>query len=506
MSNKSISSLPEWDALQSHQDSISQDSITSLFAGSDNRFDDFHVEFDGVLFDYSKHHLNAKTISLLLDLARARDLEGWRERMVGGECLNNSEERSVLHMALRGSTAKSLMVDGENVANFVSDTLVQIKTISDHIRSNDEITDVINIGVGGSDLASRLVCDAFKHQSSGPRVHFLANVDGHKVSDLLQHLDPTKTVVVIASKSFGTLETMMNAQTVRSWFVQHHSEDAISDHFYAITTNMEAAAEFGIVQDQAIGLPIAIAFGFDGFQSFLDGAASIDQHFLNAPLESNIPVLMGLIGVWYNNFWGYQTHCILPYSQSLNKFSAYIQQLDMESNGKSVTRDGVRVDYATSPAVFGEPGTNGQHAFYQMLHQGTHIIPSDFIAFGVPNHDLPHHHESLLANALAQSHALMEGSSNKDEPHRNFEGSRPNSMLLLDSLDLHHLGMLMAIYEHKVFVQGVIWNVNSFDQWGVELGKKLAKPITEALEKRQPVDQYNSSTNSLSETLLAKNS
>ncbi|NCT41682.1 MAG: glucose-6-phosphate isomerase [Alphaproteobacteria bacterium] len=520
MSNNSITELPEWQALVEHAEAMKDVSILSLFKGSENRFDNFHTTFEGLFFDYSKHHASYETMDMLFDLARARKLEQARSAMFHGEPINNTEERAVLHTALRGSVAKSLMVDGENVSKFVKDTLAQIKQISEDIRGNEAITDIVNIGVGGSDLGGRLVCDALLDHQSGPEVHFLANIDGYGVSHLLKKIKPESTIFIISSKSFTTLETMTNANTVREWFVREYSESAIEHHFYAVSNNKDAATEFGISEDKilplrdwiggrfsvwsAIGLPIAVAIGFDGFKSFLDGAHAMDMHFKTAPMEQNIPIIMGLLGVWYNNFEGHNLHCILPYTKNLRRFSAYIQQLDMESNGKSVTRDGNRVDYATGPAVFGEPGTNGQHAFFQLMHQGTQIIPSDFIAFITPNHNLNQHHYNLLGNILAQAQAFVHGSKNEEQPHRNFDGSRPCSVILLDKLDAYHLGMLMALYEHKVFVQGIIWDINSFDQWGVELGKKLAGPLTDAIATGVVPDTLGSSTSGLLRRIIEK--
>ncbi|MFK7839805.1 MAG: glucose-6-phosphate isomerase [Bdellovibrionales bacterium] len=520
MSSDSVTQLPEWQALVDHADNIKDVSILSLFKKSEDRFDSFHTSFDGVFFDYSKHHASHETMALLFDLAKAREVETWRDRMFDGDTINVSEKRAALHTALRGSVAKSLMVDGENISQFVSDTLLSIQSITDNIRNNEAITDVVNIGVGGSDLGAHFVCDALTDHHTGPRVHFLANIDGYGVSQLLKQIKPENTVFIVSSKSFGTLETMTNARTVRAWFSKEYNESAIKDHFYAITNNIEAAADFGILEDHilplrdwiggrfsvwsAIGLPIAIALGFEGFQSFLDGAHAMDMHFKDAPIDNNIPMIMALLGVWYNNFEGHHTHCILPYTRNLRRFTAYIQQLDMESNGKSVTRDGHNVDYATGPAIFGEPGTNAQHAFFQLLHQGTHIVPADFIAFITPNHSLDQHHYNLLGNVLAQSQAFVHGSVNEEEPHRHFTGSRPSSTLLLDRLDAYHLGMLMALYEHKIFVQGIIWNLNSFDQWGVELGKKLAEPLTQSLAEGVVPETLGASTSALMEHILEK--
>ncbi len=520
MPNNSITSLPEWAALQNHYEETKNTTVHDLFQGMDNRFDIFHKEIKGLLFDYSKQRVSQKTMDLLMSFARARDLEGWREKMFNGDHINLTEDRAVLHIALRGSVAKSLMVDGENVSHFVRDTLKQIEHLSNLIRENDEITDVVNLGVGGSDLGARLVCNALCDHADGPRMHFLANVDGHKIARLLTQLKPRNTVFLISSKSFGTLETMVNAQTIRAWFIDSYDESKIPQHFYAISNNINAVHAFGISKDNilplrdwvggrfsvwsAIGLPIAISLGYSKFEAFLAGAHAADMHFRDAPLEDNIPVIMAMLGIWYNNFHGMHAHAILPYAQDLNHFVPYIQQLDMESNGKGVTRDGAQIDYATGPVIFGAPGTNGQHAFYQLMHQGTTVIPADFIAVINPSHDLDKHHLNLLSNALAQSSAFAEGSENAEEPHRHFDGNRPSSMFLLDQLDAYHLGMVMALYEHKIFVQGIIWNINSFDQWGVELGKKMAKPIMAALETKEVPEGLDSSTSALTHIILKK--
>lgn len=520
MPNKSITRLPQWQALEAHFADLQDVDISDLFGSDENRFENFHETLDGLIFDYSKHHASKDTIALLMELAEACELSDWREKMVSGVKINHTEGRAVLHMALRGSVASSLMVDGENVSKFVQETLKQIHKISDDIRGNSAITDVVNIGVGGSDLGPRMVCDALYHDADGPNVHFVSNVDGHEITQLLAKLDPLHTVFIVASKSFSTLETMINAKTARAWCVRTLGEIGVADHFYAISTNVEAAAEFGIHEGNilpmrdwvggrysvwsAIGLPIAVAVGFDKFTAFLKGAKTVDQHFMDAPLAQNIPVLMAMLGIWYNNFHGLHTHCILPYAHSFQHLCGYIQQLDMESNGKSVRRDGALVDYATGPTIFGKPGTNGQHAFFQLLHQGTQIIPADFIAAINPNHNLYDHHDALLANALAQSEAFMLGQDNEDDPHRHFEGNRPNSMILMERFDPYHLGMLMALYEHKTFVQGVVWGINSFDQCGVELGKKLAKPITQAIESGQIPKGLDGSSESLIDLILEK--
>jgi len=516
----SLLDLPAWQDLTAHYDAIKNQKISHFFDSDKKRFDSFHIRCGGLLFDYSKHLASQDTMALLMALAEARDLQGQRERMFNGEVLNTSEDRAVLHMALRGSCPKSLMIDGENVAGFVNTTKAQIKEISTDIRGREDITDVINIGIGGSDLGPHMACRALRDHADGPRVHFLSNVDGHDIHALLKTMKPENTVFIIASKTFTTLETMTNARSAKAWITRAMGADAVAAHFYALSTNIAAANDFGIATDNilplrdwvggrysvwgAIGLSLAVAIGFDGFQSFLDGAHAMDTHFMDAPLDQNIPVIMGLLGVWYNNFCGYQAHCLAAYAQDLALFSPYIQQLDMESNGKRVTRDGERVYYATGPVIFGEPGTNGQHAFFQLLHQGTQIIPTDFIGVIQPTHDLDAHHHALLGNMLAQSQALMEGKQSEAEPHRHFDGNRPSSTLLLDRLDPYHLGMLMALYEHKVFVQGALWGINSFDQWGVELGKVLAGPITDALQSGTLADGFDGSTQSLITEIFEK--
>lgn len=517
MQNKPLTEMDEWGALARHQEDIQRVSLQSLFADDRGRFKRFHTCIEGLAFDYSKNHINDETMTLLCALARGCGVEEMRGKMFTGEAINGSDGRAVLHSALRGSCDAGITVNGENVCDFAQRTLRQVEDISAAIRGDSGITDVVSIGIGGSDLGPRMVCDALKDFSSddadSPAVHFISNIDGHKISRLLRRLRPENTVFIIASKTFTTLETMANARVARDWIVAALGEDAVGDHFYAISTNEAAARDFGILPAHimpmrdwvggrysvwgAIGLPIAVAIGFEKFQAFLDGAKAADLHFLNAELEGNIPVIMAMLGVWYRNFIGYETHAILPYAQNLSQFPAFIQQLDMESNGKSVDVDGRRVSYPTGGVVFGGAGTNAQHAFFQLLHQGTQIVPSDFIAVIHPQHDLKDHHTQLLANALAQSQAFMQGDVNEAEPHRNFEGGRPSSMLLLDRLDPYHLGLLMALYEHKIFVQGVIWNINSFDQWGVELGKALAHDTTRALKGERAGQAFDFSTDGL---------
>ena len=513
---------PEWKALEAHQKSFSDTSIVDLFKDDAQRFETFHLSLGGLVFDYSKHRVNEETLSLLCDLAKACDVEGAREKMLAGETINASEGRAVLHTALRAGNDidPALEINGVNIADFVSETLEKIKAIAAQIRDNPQITDVVNIGIGGSDLGPRMVCEALSSKADGPRVHFVSNIDGRDIEHVLAGLNPENTVFIIASKTFTTLETMTNATTAKKWAKAVIGDAGVEEHFFAVSMNVEACEAFGIKAENilplrnwiggrfsvwgAIGLPIAIANGFEAFEDFLRGAKAVDDRFASAPLEANIPVIMAMLGVWYNNFWGYHAHAVLPYAQDLRKFPSYAQQLDMESNGKSVDREGRRIPYATAPVTFGDCGTNGQHAFFQLLHQGTQIIPADFIAVIAPTSGLTKHHNPLLANALAQSQAMMAGQNNAEEPHRHFAGNRPSSTILLDRLDAYHMGMLLALYEHKVFVQGVIWNINSFDQWGVELGKKLAGPITKALDHGDVPEGADGSTAGLIDIISQK--
>lgn len=491
-----LTSSPEWKALEERHAAVSGDTISDLFSAPRTRFEGFSASAGRVLFDYSKTLIDEETRRLLLKLARSRNIESWRDKMFSGAPINNSENRAVLHTALRQSTPRDLEIEGEPVATFVEETLRRIKQISARIRASN-ITDIVNIGIGGSDLGPHMVYEALAPFADGPRVHFISNVDGAHLSQTLGGLDPATTLFVIASKTFTTLETMTNTNTAKAWL----GAEKTGEQFIAVTGNESAAQGFGISEDNilplrdwvggryslwsAIGLSNAIALGYDNFEKLLDGAHAADQHFQSTPLESNIPVLMALVGIWHRNFCGYDALAILPYAQNLHRFPRYIQQLDMESNGKSVDRDGHDVDYQTSPVVFGEPGTNGQHAFFQMLHQGSMVVPCDFIIVRRPEHDLAKHHKHLLSNALAQSEALMNGNGPAEAPYKKFDGNRPSISVVLDRLDPYNLGMLLALYEHKIFVQGAIWNLNSFDQWGVELGKKIAKNITQAIDSKE---------------------
>ncbi|HEX7636454.1 MAG TPA: glucose-6-phosphate isomerase [Noviherbaspirillum sp.] len=526
-------------ALTSHHTEARNWQMRTLFAEQEDRFDRFSVEAAGLLLDYSKNRLNAHTMQLLMQLARERGVEERRDAMFAGEKINTTEHRAVLHTALRMPRNSSLMVDGQNAIQEVHAVLDHIQAFSERVRSGQwtghsgkPITDIVNIGIGGSDLGPEMVCRAlrpFVH----PRLtlHFVSNADGHDLDAVLAKVNPATTLFIVASKTFTTRETMMNAQTAREWFLVRGNKAGLTKHFVAVSTNTEAVRNFGIDPENmfpfwdwvggrysiwsAIGLPVALAIGFDGFAEFLGGGHAMDQHFRTAPLERNMPVILGMLGIWYRNFFGSASLSIAPYHQDLSRFAAYLQQLEMESNGKRVTRTGHAVESATCPVIWGDVGTNGQHAYFQLLHQGTDITPVDFIAALKPSHDLPGHHTVLLANCFAQSEAFMRGKTAEevraemraqkiDEkqidallPHRTFPGNRPSNTILMDRLTPSTLGALIALYEHKVFVQGVVWDINSFDQWGVELGKELAKNIEPELTGIAQPDTHDSSTNAL---------
>lgn len=502
MSNKLVSTKKEWKALARHSKKASGVSIASLFSHDPQRFETFHAEAAGCLFDYSKQNVTAETVELLIALARACDVEPWRDQMFAGHKINISEDRAVLHTDLRRPDAPAI----------VRQTLEKMQIFSDNVRGST-ITDIVNIGIGGSNLGPHFVSDALKAYADGPRVHFVSNVDGSHLSHTLKNLQPETTLFIIASKTFATQETMVNAKSAKEWA-------GTKSRFAAVTANIHAAQLFGISEDHifpmwdwvggrysvwsAIGLPVMIALGSAHFRAFLKGAYDADRHFLDTPLQQNIPVLMAMIGVWHRNFCQRGAFAILPYAQDLKLLPPWLQQLDMESNGKNHDRQGQRVDYATSPVVFGEPGTNGQHAFYQMLHQGTDIVPCDFIVPVSITGSSPDHQLKLLANAIGQSEALMEEQLS-DQPWKIFEGNRPSSTLMLPRLDPYYLGFLMALYEHKVFVQGIVWNLNSFDQWGVEFGKDVSKNIESSLKSGQN-DEDDSSTQGLLRYILGRQS
>ena len=542
----SLTEIPAWKALRAHAATMKARHLRELFHEKPERFERFSFRLDDLVVDASKQRITEETSDLLLDLARSVGLEGQRDRMLAGEKINTTENRAVLHTALRDRSGRPVMVDGRDVMPDVKGVLVAMKDFSRRVRSGEwkgatglAITDIVNIGIGGSDLGPLMVCEALRpYRRHDLRPHFVSNVDGAHLHHTLTSLDPATTLFIIASKTFTTQETMTNAGSARSWHLERMGDEAdIAKHFVAVSTNAEAVSAFGIDTSamfgfwdwvggryslwSAIGLPIALAIGFERFEELLDGAFAMDEHFRTAPLENNIPVMLGLIGIWNRDFLGCTSHAVLPYDQHLSRLPAYLQQADMESNGKSIRRDGERVGYDTGPIIWGEPGTNGQHAFYQLIHQGTEIIPSDFIAAAKSQTPSGDHHTKLLANCLAQSEALAFGKTLDEAraelesfgmsgdalsallPHKVFEGNRPSTTILYDKLTPFSLGRLIALYEHKIFTQGVIWGINSFDQWGVELGKQLAKVILEELSGEAPVVAHDSSTKALIEYLMS---
>ncbi|MFO1117098.1 MAG: glucose-6-phosphate isomerase [Beijerinckiaceae bacterium] len=505
--------------LEAHRAAIASRRTIDLFRDDPARFEKFSVRLDDLLFDYSKHKATAETISLLVALARAAKVEERRAALFAGEKVNATEHRPALHMALRNLTDAPMLVDGKDVMPEVRDVRARVAAFAAAVRSGeirgargDRITDVVNIGIGGSDLGPAMAARALSpYVSADLRPHFVSNVDGADLGDTLRGLDPARTLFIVSSKTFTTQETMANAASARRWVADALGEAAVADHFAAVSTRLDKVAEFGIRPDRvfgfwdwvggrysmwsAIGLSLVIAIGPEHFEDFLRGGQDIDDHFRAAPLEANIPVLMALLGVWRRNVWNEPVHLVIPYDQRLARFPAYLQQLDMESNGKHVTRDGAAVATATGPFVFGEPGTNGQHAFFQLLHQGTDIAPIDFLVAAEPTEADAGHHALLVANCLAQSEAMMRGRSRAEveeilkaqglspaeiaalAPHKTFEGERPSSTFMYRRLDPRMLGRLVALYEHKVFVQSVVWDINPFDQWGVELGKELCNRL-----------------------------
>ncbi len=529
-----------WEDLVAHQKQMATIHMRNLFHRDAQRFQKFSIRLNSILFDYSKNRITEETVSLLLNLARQAEVEVWRSRMFRGEKINITENRPVLHIALRNRSNRPILVDGKDVMPEVNGVLAHMREFSDGVRSGawkgytgKRITDIVSIGIGGSDLGPVMVTEALRPYSEpNLRVHFVSNVDGTHISETLRSLMPETTLFVVVSKTFTTQETLMNAGTAKEWFLNSaKSSDAIAKHFVAVSTNTREVLKFGIDPKNmfgfwdwvggryslwsAVGLGIALYIGMDNFEELLAGGHEADEHFQSAPLEQNIPVIMALLGIWYNNFFGAQTHAILPYDQYLHRLPAYLQQADMESNGKRVTRDGDPVDYSTGPIIWGEPGTNGQHAFYQLIHQGTRLVPTDFIAPVETHNPVGEHHAVLLSNFLAQTEALMRGKT-QDEvlnelqaagmsdadaekllPHKVFPGNIPTNSILVRKLTPRALGSLIALYEHKIFVQGIIWNINSFDQWGVELGKQLAKAIYSELKGHSEVTAHDSSTNAL---------
>ena len=535
-----LSQSAAWRALQDHHRKIDSVHMRELFAQDAQRFEKYSLQFEDILLDYSKNRITDETLSLLMNLARKAQLNDWIERMFTGDKINFTEDRAVLHIALRNRSNTPIRVDGEDVMPQVNRVLARMRTFSESLRNGDwrgysgkAITDVVNIGIGGSDLGPVMVTEALKpYGKPGLHAHFVSNIDGTHIVETLKPLNPETTLFIIASKTFTTQETLTNAHTAKDWLLQStRDKAAVAKHFVALSANANEVARFGIDTQNmfefwdwvggryslwsAIGLSIAVHIGMDNFDALLSGAHAMDQHFRSTPLEKNMPVVMGLLGVWYNNFFGAQTYAILPYDQYMHRFPAYFQQGDMESNGKHITRDDEVTDYSTGPVIWGEPGTNGQHAFYQLIHQGTKLIPADFLAPVETHNPVGKHHAILLSNFFAQTEALMRGKTEQEAraellaggmsgealekllPHKCFEGNRPTNSLLFQKLTPYNLGSLIALYEHKIFVQGIIWRINSFDQWGVELGKQLAKAILPELEGDQSVSGHDVSTNGL---------
>ncbi|MGI8947698.1 MAG: glucose-6-phosphate isomerase [Ornithinimicrobium sp.] len=531
-----LTDLPEWHALTEHHERVKGVHLRDLFAEDPGRGERMTAEVGELFLDYSKHRVTDETLRLLVELAAARGLRERTEAMFTGEHINTTEDRAVLHTALRAAPDATIEVDGDNVVPDVREVLDRMRTFADQVRSGEwtghtgqPITTVVNIGIGGSDLGPAMAYQALRdHSDRDLDFRFVSNVDATDVVEATRDLDPATTLFIIASKTFTTIETLTNATTAREWLVAALGDEAVAKHFVAVSTADDKVADFGIDTDNmygfwdwvggrysftsAIGLSLMVAIGPDSYEDMLAGFREMDEHFRTAPLESNLPVLMGVLGVWYGNFFGAETHAVLPYSQYLKRFPAYLQQLDMESNGKSVTLDGSPVGVQTGPIVWGEPGTNGQHAFYQLIHQGTKLVPADFIGVVQPFHpgegSLGDHHDLLTANLFAQTEALAGGKTAEEVEadgatgslvaHKTFQGNSPTSTLLVDRLTPHTLGMLVALYEHKVFVQGVIWGINSFDQWGVELGKVLAKVIEPELTADEaPELDHDASTNAL---------
>ncbi len=512
---------PAWAALQQHFNETKAVQIKDLFAADANRFDNFSINTGDIVFDYSKNRITDKTISLLILLANECGLPAAVKAMFEGEKINATEGRAVLHTALRNFSGKPVLNDGKDVMPEVKAVQQQMKDFCSKIHSGEwkgytgkKIKYIVNIGIGGSDLGPVMVTEALKpYWVDGIQIYFVSNVDGTHIVETLKKVTPDETLFLIASKTFTTQETMTNAHTARNWFLKTAKEETyIAKHFAALSTNEKEVVKFGIAAENmfvfwdwvggryslwsAIGLSIALTIGYDNFETLLKGAYETDTHFSSAPFEKNIPVLMALIGIWYTNFFSAATEAILPYDQYLHRFAAYFQQGNMESNGKYVDRNGDKVSYSTGPVIWGEPGTNGQHAFYQLIHQGTQIIPCDFIAPAISHNPTGDHHQKLLSNFFAQTEALMNGTTN-DNPYRVFEGNRPTNSFLVNKITPFTLGQLIALYEHKIFVQGVIWNIYSFDQWGVELGKVLANKILPELENDEVVQTHDSSTNGL---------
>ena len=540
LKNQNPTETEAWAALESHFSTMQNTHLKELFAQNANRFNEFSLQFEDVLVDFSKNNITKETLDLLLQLAEETGLKAAIESMFTGEVINQTEGREVLHTALRNSSNTPVIVEGKDVMPDVNAVLAKMETFSNQVINGDwkgftgkRITDIVNIGIGGSDLGPLMVTEALKpYWKEGISVHYVSNVDGTHIAETLKKVNPETTLFMIASKTFTTQETMTNAYSARDWFLETAKDSAhVAKHFVALSTNAEGVAAFGIDTENmfefwnwvggrysltsGIGLSIACTIGFDNFKELLNGFHAMDNHFRNADFDKNIPVILALIGIWYGNFYGAESEAILPYDQYLHRFAAYFQQGNMESNGKSVGRDGKPINYQTGPIIWGEPGTNGQHAFYQLIHQGTKLIPCDFIATAISHNPLSDHHNKLLSNYFAQTEALMMGKTEAEviaelkaegkteaeiaflTPFKVFDGNRPTNSILVKQITPYTLGILTAMYEHKIFTQGIIWNVFSFDQWGVELGKQLAKKILPELTDETFVSSHDASTNGL---------
>lgn len=535
-----LTELESWLALSKNYNDVKDLHMRDLFANDVNRFDKFSLKLNDIIYDYSKNRVTEKTVELLLQLATDVGLPEYIEKFFSGEKINHTENRSVLHTALRSQKDESVYVEGIDIIPEIRKERERVKHLAEEIRTrkwlgitNQAITDVVNIGIGGSHLGPLMVNEALMpYALHDLNIHFVSNVDENHINDTLAYLNPETTFFIIASKTFTTQDTMVNAETARQWYINKiGSDEKIERHFSAVTSNVKLATEFGIAEENifkmwdwvggryslwsAIGLSIVIAIGSEHFDELLEGAFEADQHFKNTPLDKNIPVIMGLLGVWYNNFFNAQSMAVLPYDQHLHRFPAYLQQADMESNGKYVDRGGIEVDYTTGPVIFGEIGIAGQHAFFQLLHQGTKLVPADILAPIYSFRCIARHHRALMSNVFAQTEALMKGKTEAEAfeelkrqglddesikdllPYKVFPGNRPTSTFLFDTLDPKTLGTIIALYEHKIFVQGVLWNINSFDQWGVELGKQMATNILDELNHSEEIKSHDSSTNAL---------
>jgi len=529
-----------WEKLQSHYKLLQNQSLQSLFVENPNRVNAFHLQWEDFLLDYSKNKITEETFQLLLELAEETELKKAIQLQFQGDKINETEDRAVLHTALRTANNQPILVANENIIPEIAAVKNKIKTFSESIISGEKkgftnlpFTDIVNIGIGGSDLGPAMAVEALQFYKNHLNVHFVSNIDGDHVAEILKKLNPETTLFVVVSKTFTTQETLSNAETIKKWFLQFGNQEAIAQHFVAVSTNIEKATEFGIHETNifpmwdwvggrfslwsAVGLSLVLSIGYSNFEQLLLGAQKMDSHFQTAEFQENLPVILALIGIWHNNFFGAETEAIIPYSQYLQKLVPYLQQAVMESNGKSVDRNGNPVDYQTGTIIWGEPGSNSQHAFFQLLHQGTKLIPVDFIGFKQSLHGEISHHQKLMANFFAQSEALLMGvsedairkqatsSNEKVIPYKVFEGNKPSNTLLIEQLTPESLGKLLALYEHKIFVQGIIWNIYSYDQWGVELGKKLATTILDEI-KRNTVSSHDSSTSFLIQQFLDSSS